>query len=94
MWITTTRRCSCCRTKAAVMDPSGMAAGGMMPLDGMPPMGEFPPYAEQVGPPPHGGPDVPAEHADAVSARNDGLSDRLRCEAAADRGLVFRRISN
>src|SRR4051812_27031448 len=35
----------------SVMDPSGMAAGSLMPLDGMPPMGEFPSYAEQVGPP-------------------------------------------
>lgn len=43
----------------SVMDPSGMATGGMMPLDGMPPMGEFPAYAEQVGPPPMVGPMYP-----------------------------------
>jgi hypothetical protein len=45
--------------EGSVVDPSGMAAGGMMPLDGMPPTGQFPPYAEQVGPPPMVGPMVP-----------------------------------
>ena len=43
----------------SVAGPSGMATGGMMPLDGMPPGGEFPPYAEQVGPPPMVGPMYP-----------------------------------
>src|SRR6476646_4821985 len=34
---------------SSVMYPSDAATGGLMPLDGMRPGGEFPPYAEQVG---------------------------------------------
>ena len=45
--------------EGSAMEPSGMAAGGMMPMDGMAPMGQFPPYAEQVGPPPMVGPMYP-----------------------------------
>jgi hypothetical protein len=40
-------------------DPSAMATGGLMPLDGMAPMGQFPAYAEQVGPPVMVGPMCP-----------------------------------
>jgi hypothetical protein len=39
-------------------DPSAMATGGLMPLDGMP-TGEFPAYGEQIGPPPMVGPMYP-----------------------------------
>ncbi len=42
-----------------VADPIGSAPGGLMPLDGMAPMGGFPPYADQVGPPGMVGPMYP-----------------------------------
>ena len=42
--------------EGTAVDPSGMASGSLMPLDGMPQGGEFPAYAEPIGPPPMVGP--------------------------------------
>jgi hypothetical protein len=43
---------------APMADPTALATSGMMPMDGMPPQGQFPAYAEQIGPPQMGPPMV------------------------------------
>jgi hypothetical protein len=43
----------------SISDPSGVATGGLMPLDGAAPTCDFPPFAPQVGPPGMVGPMYP-----------------------------------
>ena len=70
----------------SVVDPSAMGTGGLMPFDGMPPAGQFPPYAEQVGPPgmvgPMYPPNMPMQYPPGMmgypTAGNDMQPDRAR----------------
>jgi hypothetical protein len=80
----------------SVMDPSGMAAGSLMPLDGMPPMGEFPPYAEQVGPPmvgPMYPPNMPMQYPPGMMGYPTGGNDAApqRARLLADIELMLLR---
>lgn len=71
----------------SVMDPSGTATGGMMPLDSMPQTGQFPPYAEQIGPPgmvgPMCPPNMPMQYPPGMMGYPTGGSD-----AQADRAQL------
>jgi hypothetical protein len=78
------------------VDPSGMAAGSLMPLDGTPPMGDFPPYAEQVGPPmvgPMYPPNMPMQYPPGMTGYPTGGCDPppARSRLSADVELMLLR---
>jgi hypothetical protein len=86
--------------EGSVVDPSGMAAGSLMPLDGMPPMGEFPLYAEQVGPPmvgPMYPPNMPMQYPPGMmgypTGGNDAPPQRARLSADIDLMLLRPQIA-
>ncbi len=85
----------------AVSDPSGMATGGLMPLDGMPQGGEFPAYAEQIGPPAMVGPmyppNMPMQYPPGMMGYPTGGCDpppaRSRLSASVDLMLLRPQIA-
>jgi hypothetical protein len=82
------------------VDPSGMATGSLMPLDGMPqgmPQGgEFPPYAEPIGPPmvgPMVQPNMPMQYPPGMMGYPTGACDAppARARLSADVELMLLR---
>jgi hypothetical protein len=87
--------------EGSAMYPGGAATGDLMPLDGMRPSGEFPPYAEQVGPPgmvgPMGPPNMPMQYSPGMMGYPTGgiqeQPDRARFSADIELSLLRPQIA-
>jgi hypothetical protein len=85
----------------SVMDPSGTTTGGLMPLDGMPQSGQFPPYAEQIGPPgmvgPMCPPNMPMQYPPGMmgypTGGNEEQADRAHISADIELSLLRPQIA-
>jgi hypothetical protein len=83
------------------MDPSMAANGGLMPLDCMPPTGQFPPYAEQIGPPgmvgPMCPPNMPMQYPPGMmgypTCGNEEQADRAHVSADIELSLLRPQIA-
>jgi hypothetical protein len=80
----------------SAVDPSGMGRGGLMPLDGMPSTGQFPPYGDQIGPPGMAGPmcppNMPMQYPPGVlgypTGENQEQADRAQLSADIELSLL------
>src|SRR5262249_9568709 len=85
----------------SAMYPSGESGDALMPIDGMRPAGEFPPYAEQVGPPgmvgPMAPPNMPMAYPPGMMGYPTGGSpeqaDRARLSADVELSLLRPQIT-